>query len=131
MIKILETNRLDEIARIGWIPINNENSIEVYVHTNDAGNVPHFHVRKYSKGNLFSWETCIKYESAEYFLHGKHKDKLSSSKIAKELNNMLSTLNPKDPGRTYWQTAIVAWNNNNSGTELPFDLKQPDYTKLR
>ena len=130
MIKIIEKKYLLEMARIGWVPINSSNSVEVYVHTNDDGKTPHFHVRKYGKKGKFDWETCIKYTDAEYFLHGKYRDKLPDKSIAKELNKMLKSLNPKDPGRTYWQTAIVAWNNNNSDIELPFDLEQPNYTQL-
>lgn len=131
MIKIYDEIYLNEMARVGWIPVKSIGSIEVYVHTNDSGNVPHFHIRKYGKSNNFEWETCIEYNSAKYFLHGKYKDKLPNSSISKELDKMLRTNNPKDPGRTYWQSAIVAWNSNNFGIELPFDLQQPDYTKLK
>lgn len=129
MIKIYEEKHLLEMARIGWIPINSDKSVEVYVHTDDRGDTPHFHVRKYGK-KKFEWETCIKYTSAEYFLHGKYRNKLPNKDFAKELNKMLKSQNPKDPGRTYWQTAIVAWNSNNSKVDLPFDLEQPDYSQL-
>lgn len=30
------------MARIGWIPAGLQKSIEVYVHTDDSGNIPHF-----------------------------------------------------------------------------------------
>ena len=121
---------LTEMARVGWIPVGSENSVEVYVRTDDGGMTPHFHVRKYSGSNRPEWETCIKYESADYFLHGKYRDRFPNTKLAKGLDKLFRTLNKDDPGRTYWQTAIIAWNLNNSTRKLPFDLEQPDYTKL-
>lgn len=121
--------KLDEMARVGWVPAQDVGGIEVYIRTDDSGNVPHFHIRKYGKDNVYDWETCIKFKSCEYFLHGDYKDKISSS-LAKKLNYMLKQNNPKDPGRTYWQTAIIAWNNNNSKENLSIDLNQPDYSKI-
>ena len=122
---------LVEMARIGWVPVGDKNGIEVYVHTNDSGNTPHFHVRKYGKNNSFEWETCIKYESCEYFLHGRYTDKLPNRKIAKELDKMLRTVNSKSRHRqTFWEDAIDEWNRNNSDCEIPLDLEQPDYTNL-
>ena len=119
-----------EMARIGWIPVGSEKSIEVYVRTNDPGKIPHFHVRKYNKNGPADWDVPVKYEEPSYFFHGKYKTGFQSKKIIKDLDEMLRQDNPRDPGRTYWQTAIVAWNNNNSDVELPFDLKQPEYTVL-
>lgn len=120
-----------EMARIGWIPANEEKGIEVYVHTDDAGKTPHFHVRKYGKNNNFEWETCIQYQCAEYFLHGRYKDKLPDRKTAKELDKMLRSVNKKSRFKeTYWQTAIDEWNRNNSDVEIDPDIEQPDYTKI-
>ena len=129
-----ELNRFDEdyfceMARIGWIPPIDTKGVEVYVMTNDRGNVPHFHIRKYGDNHQFEWETCIQYTSAEYFKHGKYINDLPRV-YGKKLDGMLRQNNPKDPGRTYWQSAIVAWNVNNSEIELPFDLVQPDYSVL-
>lgn len=122
---------LIEMARIGWVPVGNNKGIEVYVHTNDAGKVPHFHVRKYGSNNSFEWETCIRYDDANYFLHGHYSDKLPSKKIAKELDKMLRTVNPKSRhNQTFWEDAIDEWNRNNSDIELDPDIEQPDYTTL-
>lgn len=135
MIKLTIKESLDmfnEMARIGWVPYNEPNSIEVYVHTNDAGNIPHFHVRKYSKHGKFEWETYIKYEVAEYFKHGKYKDNLPDKKTAKELDKMLRQIDPKSRHRlTFWEVAIDEWNRNNSDKELPLDLEQPNYCTLK
>lgn len=128
---IKELTNLTEMARVGFVPVGTTKSVEVYVHTNDAGNIPHFHVRKYGDNNQFEWETCIKYDSAEYFLHGKYKDKLPSKKIAKDLDKMLRTVDKSDRHkRTYWEIAIDEWNRNNSTVELDLNIVQPDYTTL-
>ena len=125
-----EKQELLEMARIGFIPIGDNKGIEVYVNTDDSGNTPHFHVRKRSSHNDFEWDICIKFDSAEYFEHGRHTGTLPS-KIAKELDKMLRTVDKKDKnGNTYWEIAISEWNRNNSDVELPDDLEQPDYTML-
>ena len=122
---------LTKMARIGFVPIGSTNTVEVYVHTNDGGNVPHFHVRKYGKNGQFEWETCIRYDSATYFKHGKYTDELLNRKIAKELDKMLRTIDKKDPdNHTYWQIAIIEWNRNNSGIDVPYNTVQPDYNTL-
>ena len=129
--KIITEKSFLEMARIGFIPIGTTNTTEVYVHTNDAGKIPHFHIRKYGTNNQFEWETCVKFESPNYFIHGHYDDRIPSRKIVKELDKMLRTIDKKDRNyRTYWQKAIDAWNDNNSDVELPLDLEQPDYTKL-
>ena len=129
--KIINEEAFIEMARIGFIPIGTINTTEVYVHTNDAGKIPHFHVRKYGSNNQFEWETCVRYDSANYFVHGHYNDRIPDRKIIKELDKMLRTVDKKDRNhRTYWQKAIDAWNDNNSDVELPLDLEQPDYTKL-
>lgn len=125
----LEDEYLLEMARIGWVPPTSQKSVEVYVMTDDGGKIPHFHVRKYGDNHSFDWETCIKFESAEYFKHGRYSDVLPKG-YGKKIDDMLRKNNPKDPGRTYWQTAVIAWNSNNSDENLPFDTKQPDYSKL-
>lgn len=132
IIKVTHKNLTDimGMARIGWIPPGNEKGIEVYVHTNDAGKIPHFHVRKYGKNNQFEWETCIRYDRADYFLHGRYKDILPRG-IGAELDKMFRKKNPKRRGITYWESAVDDWNNNNSDIELPMDIEQPDYRNLR
>ena len=129
MFKKRKKHDIPDIAIIGYLPADSNGSVEVYVQTDDNGGVPHFHVRKHGKKGKLEWETCIKYTEALYFLHDSYKDKLPDKNISKALDEMLKTENPNDH-RTYWQTAIVAWNNNNSSVEVPFDLPQPDYTLL-
>ena len=131
VVRIINENAFVEMARIGFIPVGSTNSVEVYVHTNDSGKIPHFHIRKYGNNNQFEWETCVKFDSAEYFIHGHYNDKIPDKKIIKELDKMLRTVDKKDRNnRTFWQKAIDAWNDNNSDVELPLNLEQPDYTTL-
>lgn len=76
-----QTAQLNEMARVGYI--NGE--LEVYVWTDDPGNIPHVHVRDTnSKGNNF--ETCVQLNTNEYFLHGYHKDKFNSKQKKLLLN---------------------------------------------
>lgn len=119
------------MTRVGWVPIGTTKTIEVYVNTDDSGKVLHFHVRKYGKAHHFEWETCVKFESCDYFLHGKCKDKLPSRQVANELDAMLRQVNPTvRNSEIYWQTAVDMWNLNNSDVPLDSDLEQPDYNKL-
>lgn len=99
---------------------------ELWVYTNEGEGEPHMHIRRTGKSDV-----CVKFYSAEYFLHGSKTDKLNSSE--KEwLNDMLKLkLSSK---LTYWEFAINAWNAANVIHEdklIPEDLKQPDYTKLK
>lgn len=117
---------IEGMARIGYLP--KHGSVEVYVWTNDPGSVPHMHVRAIG-GKKYEWECCIRYDSAEYFDHGKYHDRLPS-RIGKELDKMLRSTDPDSFGNTYWQTALTEWNRNNSDVKLPLDLEQPDYSAL-
>lgn len=124
-------NDILEMARVGFIPVGSNKTIEVYVHTDDPGKVPHFHVRKYGKDGRFDWETCIRYDSPEYFFHGKYKDKLPDRKIAKQLDTMLRTINTKSRSKsTFWEECVDEWNRNNSDVQLDINIDQPDYTQL-
>ena len=114
---------LFEMARIGFT----NDSYEVYVNTDDPGNIPHFHYRK--KG---SWEghTCICLTKPEYFHHGDKQASLNKKQI-KELINFLNS----KPIRTSrynsnWEYLLDAWNMNNSNINIPEDYPMPDYSKL-
>ena len=112
-----------EMARIGFT----NDSYEVYVNTDDPGDIPHFHYRK--KG---TWEghTCIRLDKPEYFQHGDKQATLNS-KQKKELVNFLKS-KPLKAKRfdTNWEYLINEWNANNSNIEIAEDTKMPDYNKL-
>jgi hypothetical protein len=129
MKRLIKHHDIYGMARIGWIPPGDAKGIEVYVHTDDAGKIPHFHVRKYGKNGNFEWETCIRYDKADYFMHGRYKDKLPRG-VGAKLDKMLRKKNPKRRGITYWESAVDDWNNNNSDVELSPDIVQPDYSAL-
>ena len=55
MLLHFDSNKdLQEMARVGWVPLGTTKNIEVYVHTDDSGDIPHFHVRKYEKKTIIS-----------------------------------------------------------------------------
>lgn len=117
---------LEEMARIGFINKENkprqESGLEVFVYTNDGGSIPHFHIKIQGEQ-----DACVRFDSAKYFSHGSKTSKISS-KSAKQLDSMLRSVRRGD--ETYWEFAIDMWNTNNSKMEIPYDLIQPDYTKL-
>lgn len=122
---------LMEMARIGFIPVGTTKTVEVYVHTDDPGNVPHFHVRKYGSNNQFEWETCIRYDSPTYFSHGHYGGKIPDRKIIKQLDSMLRMVDPDSRNNeTFWHECVDEWNKNNSNIKLDKNIEQPDYTKL-
>ena len=127
--KIIDNLFSDEIYEMAKV-CEIEPKVEVFVNTNDNGNIPHFHVWKKIRGRLHEWEVCVRYDSAEYFSHKKHPGTMPSD-MTKKLNEVLKKKNPNSRhGDTYWQTAVEMWNQNNERKPLDWDLEQPDYTKL-
>ena len=129
MFKIEKDDLLNEMAyKIGIV-----GDYLIYVNSDDAGNIPHFHIvdegtrGKGKKG----FHCCIKIEKAEYFNHGNKQDKLNSNE-RKELMEFLRSpfRNPKYNG-TNWEFIKDTWNDNNSKMNVSEDCKMPDYTKLR
>lgn len=114
---------LYEMARIGFT----NDSYEVYVNTDDPGDIPHFHYRKKT-----TWEghTCIRLDKPEYFKHG-NKQATLNAKQKKELIEFLNS-KPIKTNRydTNWEYLLDTWNINNSNVEISTDTKMPDYTKL-
>ena len=119
-----ETELLNEMARVGFF-----SDFEVWIRTDDSGNIPHFHVwDKNSKGGLF--HICVKIESPEYFHHNGKED-VFNSKQKKELIEFLNEKPAKSRWHpTNWDFILTLWNANNSKVEVPEDLSIPDYTKL-
>jgi hypothetical protein len=115
------------MARVGYAA-----GLEIYVNTNDAGSIPHFHIR--DKDDWDKFHSCIKILSAEYFAHEGKEDTLNS-KQRKKLQEFLSS--PADidiKGATIpnnWKYICILWNSNNSSTRIPKDAKMPDYRQLR
>jgi len=119
-----EAELLNEMARVGFF-----SDFEVWIRTDDPGNIPHFHVwDKNSKGGLF--HTCVKIETPEYF-HHTGKEDIFNSKQKKELVEFLQAKPLKSHWHpTNWDFIITLWNANNSKAEVSEDQDIPDYTKL-
>lgn len=114
---------LTERARIGFT----DDGFEVYINTDDGGDIPHFHYR--TKG---TWEfhSCIKIKSAEYFEHEGKESKLNS-KQRRELVKFLNNIDKHDKTKTNWQTLINEWNRNNSSQEVDENQSMPNYLNLK
>ncbi len=114
-----------EMARVGYF-----SNFEVWIRTDDPGNIPHFHVwDKNSKGGLF--HTCVKILEPEYFHHDGKED-VFNSKQKKELIEFLNAKPIKSKWHpTNWDFILTLWNANNSKVEVPDDLSIPDYTLLK
>ena len=116
--------QLWEMSRIGFM-----DEYEIYVHTDDPGNIPHFHIwDRTTRGKEF--HTCIRIDKAEYF-HHTGKEDILNSKDRKDLVKFLQS-NPKNKRfNTNWEVVIDMWNFNNSDKEIDEDQPMPDYTQLR
>lgn len=117
---------IEGMARVGFT----EDMYEVYVNTDDGGNIPHFHYRL--KGNWSKFHTCIRLDRPEYFHHTGKEGVLSS----KQLKKLVKFLN--DPVRfskyiglfkNNWELICFLWDINNSNVTCD-DFEFPDYYKL-
>ena len=113
---------LNEMAQIGYV-----GPYQVYVHTNDPGHIPHFHMWDLTtRGDTF--HTCIRIDKSEYFHHTGKEDVLNS-KLKRQLMRFLNEVD-EDSGFTNWKWLVLEWNRNNSSHKIPIDTELPDYTKL-
>ena len=114
---------LMEMARVGFF-----DEYEIYIHTDDPGNIPHFHIwDAETKGNKY--HTCIRIDKPEYFHHTGKEDTLNS----KDKKDLVKFLNSKPKNKRYntnWEYLVSMWNDNNSKINVDEDIEMPDYTKL-
>ena len=96
---VFANNNLTEMARIGFT----DDMYEIYINTDDPGNIPHFHYRKANEWDKF--HTCIKIATAEYFHHTGKEDVLNS-KQRKELVKFLSSKHETIENLTNYQSSI-------------------------
>lgn len=123
--KELRESMLLEMARVGFI----DDKYEVYIHTDDPGNIPHFHIwDTATRGNRF--HTCIEITSPRYFNHTGKEDVLNSS-MRKELMDFLRSKPKNKRYSSNWEYLVSMWNDNNSKVEVDEDQPLPDYTRLR
>lgn len=103
-----------EMARVGYI--GKKNDYEVYIHTNDMGNIPHFHLRdSATQGEDF--ETCVQLKDNKYFLHGRYVSVMNSS-LRNSLANFMESESKVVKGKTNYEIAVEAWNLNNSSENV-------------
>lgn len=120
----LRESMLLEMARVGFI----DDEYEVYIHTDDPGNIPHFHIwDAETRGQKF--HTCIRIESPEYFHHTGKEAYLNSS-MRKELVSFLKSKSKNKRFSSNWEYLVSMWNDNNSKINVPEDITMPYYTKL-
>ena len=115
------------MARVGY-----SGKLEVYVNTNDGGNIPHFHLR--DKTDWDKFHSCILILEPKYFEHENKEHKLN----AKQRKELYTFMNSKIDNEKYadkfdnnWQLVCFLWEMNNSNAEIPADAKMPDYRQLR
>ena len=126
----IRSARLDEIARVGFI----NGALEVYVWTDDAGKIPHVHVRD-TNSNGDEFETCVKLQENDYFLHGHYTDTMNS-KQRKEFDAFMRAKPSTPKYDTNYELAVEMWNLNNSDVMVtpPIDSEGniiiPDYRNM-
>lgn len=115
---------LFEMSRVGCF-----SDFEVWVRTDDGGNIPHFHVwDKNSRGGLF--HTCVQIAKPEYFRH-TDKENVFNARQKHELVDFLRAKLAKSRWHsTNWDFIVTLWNANNLKAEVPEDIEIPDYSKL-
>ena len=118
-----EDEDLVEMARLGFTA----DGFEVYVNTDDTGNIPHFHYR--TKGT-WKFHSCIRIDKAEYFEHEGKEGKLNS-KQRKELVKFLQGANKSKGFNTNWERLLADWNANNSNIEVDENQEMPNYLNLK
>ena len=113
---------LSEMAQIGYV-----GSYQIYIHTNDPGNVPHFHIcDRETSGDKF--HACVRLDKAEYFHHTGKTDVLNSQQ-RKALVEFMNT-QCKYGLFSNWSFTLMLWNANNSDVEIDLDAPMPDYIRL-
>ena len=125
MKKILRSD-IFGMARVGYV----SNKYEIYVNTNDAGSIPHFHYRDSTDWDKF--HTCICIESATYFIHGNKQDTLNSKQkqqLQEFMQSKVQLSKYADKFTNNWELVCFLWDMNNSSTTISDDVSMPNYDK--
>lgn len=126
-MKILSKQNIYGMARVGFTG----DSYEVYVNTDDAGYLPHFHYRM--KDRWEDFHTCVRLDVAEYFHHGSKLGILNShqkKELIRFLRSPVSLSRYKDRFQNHWELACFLWDTNNSQYVIAEDVEMPDYNQL-
>ena len=123
-IKMLDESYLYEMAKIGFV-----GSLEVFVRSNDPGNIPHFHIKDHNKKH--DNEGCIRIDCPDYFDHEGKTMHLNQSQIKELIIFLKSPHVRKHFTGSKWDYLVQLWNDNNSAVEIDEDAEMPDYTLLK
>ena len=111
-----------EMASVGFLTPK----LEIYVNTNDGGDIPHFHIwDTTTRGDKF--HTCIQIKDNKYFHHTGKEDFLNS-KMRKYLIKFLQSND--EYGELNWKVLIKEWNRNNSNMKVDINTTMPDYSDI-
>lgn len=114
----------NEDTAINDLSLKKFKKTRVVVRTRDEGdNKPHFHVI----GDKGKYESCIRIDVAEYFLHKPHHIKMINKDL-KILDEHLRMV--RDDGLTNWEYGKHVWNDVHWKFPIADSVTQPDYTRL-
>lgn len=116
---------LEYYARVGFFGKNGE--LETYIRTDDAGFIPHFHIRDAAtQGERLN--TCIQISTNKYFLHGGYSDTLNT-KQRKALAEFMESSCDEHFENNY-EKVVYEWNSNNSSMNVVYNGTIPNYREI-
>ena len=116
---------LEYYARVGFFGKNGE--LEIYIRTDDAGFIPHFHIRDAAtQGERLN--TCIQISTNKYFLHGGYSDTLNT-KQRKALAEFMESSCDEHFENNY-EKVVYEWNSNNSSMNVVYNGTIPNYREI-
>lgn len=124
---LLKNQEITGMARVGY-----SSGLEIYVNTDDAGRIPHFHIRDPKDWKRF--HSCIQIESANYFLHNGKEDTLNSNQrkdLMKFMKSSVQISKYKNKFNNNWELICFLWDINNSNRQISEGAEMPDYTMLK
>ena len=99
---------------------------KIDVYPNEGDRIPHFHFKFEKHGRIY--DGCIQICASKYFIHGNHKDTLTS-KESLLLDKWLG-LNHRGTDKTNWQFIVELWNKSKDNQYKVYLKKQPDYSTI-
>ena len=116
---------VNEMARVGDF----NTALEVYVRTDEGGNVPHFHIRdKRSRGKAF--HTCVQIRRPAYFRHDGKEGVLNPTQRMELVEFLKSKPTSTKRFSTYWEAILTLWNLSGAVIVVDEDQPMPDYANL-
>ena len=126
MKRVIKQTNIYGMSRVGY-----SNGYEVYVNTDDPGNIPHFHYR--DKDDWSKFHSCIRIDKADYFQHEGKEDTLNAHQRKDLQEFMESPVDDIKYGKSFknnWELVCFLWNINNSTKRIDDNIKMPNYRLL-